>query len=723
MARPSKEARWAAVHSEAMERFNEIQQTLRDERVQCLQDRRFASIAGAQWEGPLFQQFQNKPRFEINKIAMALDQIVDDYEANRVDVAFSAKDGSPDDGLASTCSMLYRADEQDSCAEEAYRNAFEEAITGGFGAFRLRAEYEDEDGDYEVDAEEADENDPEAPDRDQRIRIEPIFDADSCVYFDLNAKRQDKSDAEFCFVVIPMTIEAYERKYPDDDLSSWPKSVHQSEYDWLTARVVYTVEYYVIERESGTRHTYRDMLDNEVSHYQAELDEDPDLEPSLLSQGYKKAKEQKVRKKCVHKWYMNGMRVMEDCGRIAGRELPIIPVYGKRWFIDNVERCRGHVRLAKDPQRIKNMQMSKLAEISAYSPIEVPIMTPEMVKGHQNSWADMNTDPKPYMLVNPQTDAAGQITAIGPTAYTKAPNVPPAMAALLQVTDPDIKEVLGNPDQGEKVISHVPGKALEMVTERTDRKSRPYLVNMGKAIRRAGAVWLPMAKDVYTRKGRKMKGLGEKNQRTQIELQKPMIEPGTGKLVVQNDLSRAVFDVVADLGPSSATRKQAVITGIKDLLQSVDDPKAKAILINYVLSQIEGEGMEDIAKWARMELLKMGVGTPTPEEAQALQQAAQNAQPSPADKVALAEADELAAKAEHSKAGIALTQAKTEQTKADTVATLAAIPTDRMKAHVDAAATLAGVDRDHKRVAIDAAKGAHEIATTPTVPAPTPGGS
>jgi hypothetical protein len=35
-------------------------------------------------------------------------------------------------------------------------------------------------------------------------------------------------------------------------------------------------------------------------------------------------------------------------------------VYGKRWFVDNIERCMGHVRLAKDPQRLKNMQLSKL---------------------------------------------------------------------------------------------------------------------------------------------------------------------------------------------------------------------------------------------------------------------------------------------------------------------------------------------------------------------------
>jgi hypothetical protein len=96
---------------------------------------------------------------------------------------------------------------QDSCADEAYDNAFEEAVGGGFGAWRLRNEYEDE---YD------DEDDR------QRIRIEPIYDADSTVFFDLNAKRQDKSDARSCYVLTAMTREAYQDQY-DDDPASWPQ--------------------------------------------------------------------------------------------------------------------------------------------------------------------------------------------------------------------------------------------------------------------------------------------------------------------------------------------------------------------------------------------------------------------------------------------------------------------------------------------------------------------
>jgi hypothetical protein len=189
MARISKEQRLANLHAEALAEFDNIQSALRDERLQCLADRRFYSLAGSQWEGPLGEQFENKPRFEVNKVHLSVIRIINEYRNNRITVDFVSKDGDEYDKLADACDGLYRADEQDSVADEAYDNAFEEAVGGGFGAWRLRTVYEDD----------------EDPDDDrQRIKIEPIYDADSSVFFDLEAKRQDKSDAKRCFVITSM---------------------------------------------------------------------------------------------------------------------------------------------------------------------------------------------------------------------------------------------------------------------------------------------------------------------------------------------------------------------------------------------------------------------------------------------------------------------------------------------------------------------------------------
>jgi len=428
MARMSKEQYLANLHAEAMKQFDRIQSALRAERLQCLDDRRFYSIAGAQWEGNLREQFEAKPRFEVNKVHLAVLRIINEYRNNRISAAFVSKKGVEHDRLADTCADLFRADEQDSVATEAYDNAFEEAVGGGFGAFRLHTEYESEEDD---------------DDERQRIRIAPIFDADGSVFFDLDAKRQDKADAKYCFVITSQSRAGYEEEWGDDP-SSWPKDIKRSEFDWWTPDIVYVGEYYREEMQSQTIRIFRHMDGSEVRHPEADFEEDEELEATLAALGAREARQKKIKRRRVRKYILSGNAILEDCGYIAGRHIPIVPCYGKRWFVDNVERCMGAVRLAKDAQRLKNMQVSALAEIAALSSVEKPILFPEQVAGHAERWAEDNIKNYPYMLINPVTDATGQQQNLPPVAYTKAPNIPPALAAVLQVTEADIKEILGN---------------------------------------------------------------------------------------------------------------------------------------------------------------------------------------------------------------------------------------------------------------------------------------
>jgi hypothetical protein len=686
VAKPSKAERLHEVHERAMREYRTVQSALRDERLQCLQDRRFAFIAGAQWEGPLGNQYANKPKFEVNKAAVAIDQIDTDYRNNDFSVRFVSKDGVPNEELADTCAALHRADEQDSVAGEAYHTAFIDGSSGGFGAWRLRADCERDDEDEEVD-----EDDEEGLNRPQRVWIEPIQDADSSVFFDLDAKRQDKSDAKYCFVVSSMTREEYAEKYPDHDTASWEKLIHQREHDWLTPDVIYVAEYYRVERIKERSFTYRGAFDQEEMHWESELEDDPDLEPRLLAMGYKKVRDVRIRRKKIHKYIVNGGEVMEDCGYIAGREIPVVPYYGKRVFVDNVERCQGHVRKVKDSQRIKNMQISRLAEISAYSPIEVPIFAPEQIKGLANSWAEINTNPQPFMRAHPLTDAQGQIVSAGPVGYTKTPNVPAALPMLIQLVDEDSKEILGNPDQGEKVISHVSGKAMQAVQQRVDNKSFPYIDNMAIARCRSAQIWLSMQRDIYVQDGRRMKGIDSRGQRQSIVIKEPVIDQETGRLTYRNDMTRAVFDVTVGIGPSSISRKEAATEKATDLLGATQDPSMQAVLNNFILSQMEGEGIEDIRNYARQQLLKLGVAKPTEEEAKALAEAKQNAQPSPNDQYLLAAAKELMAKAQNVMRETELTATRVDKTKAEIVKMLADIKREHMSAAVDAAERIHGM--------------------------------
>jgi hypothetical protein len=656
----SNDQRLANLHAEALAQFDDVQSALRDERLQCLQDRRFYSLSGGQWEGPLQDQYKNKPKFEVNKIMLAVIRIINEYRNNRITVDYVSKDGVENDKLAEVCDGLYRADEQASVADEAYDNAFEEAVGGGIGAWRLRTVYEDEENDED--------------DR-QRIRIEPIFDADSSVFFDLGAKRQDKSDAKYCFVVTSMTRAAYKETWGDDP-TDWPKIIHQYEFDWCTPDVVYVAEYFKVEEKTETIRIFLAIDGSEERYSPTDFKNDETLEETLAAIGTVEIRQKRVKRKRVRKYVLSGGKVLEDCGYIAGKCIPIVVVYGKRWFVDNVERCMGHVRLAKDAQRLKNMQISKLGEISALSSVEKPILTPEQVAGHQVMWSEDNLKDYPYLLINPITDQNGNQAVSGPVAYTRAPNIPPAMAALLQITETDMQDILGNQQGGDQLMSNISGKAVEMIQQRLDGQSFIYMSNFSKGMKRCGEIWLSMAKELYTEEKRKMKTISRDQKDGMVELMRPTIDQETGEIVLENDLSEASFDVVADVGPSSSSKKQATVRALTNMLQITQDPETSQVLTAMAMMNMEGEGLSETNDFFRKKLLRMGAVKPTEEEREELM-AEMQGQPQDPNAVYLqAAAEEATAKAAQARASTVKTVADAELSRAKTVETLSNIDMD-----------------------------------------------
>jgi len=662
----TKAERLAKIHAEALQQFDTCEEAGREERLQALADRRFYSISGAQWEGNFLEQFENRPRLEVNKVHKGVMRIINEYRNNRISVEYIPKDGADADELAETCNGLYLADEKDSNAEEAQDNAFEEAAGGGFGAWRLKTEYEDE---YDEDGSDQ-----------QRIRFEPIFDADSSVYFDLNAKRQDKSDAMYCFVLTSMTPQAYEAEY-DDSPSTWNKSIHMIEFDWMSPKVVYVAEYYKVEIIKQTIHIYKSPDGVTEERYSDDDLEDEDTVMMITATGLTKIGEKRIKKRRVHKYILSGNKVLEDAGYIAGPNIPVIPVFGKRWYVDNRERFMGAVRLSKDAQRLKNMQLSRLAEISAMSPIRTPIFAPEQVAGHELRWSEMNVKNYPFMLVNPITQADGSELPGGPLGYTEPPDVPTPLAALLQLTETDMQDLLGQNQAAEEMQPNISGRAIELIQTRLDQNNFIYMSNMAKAVKRCGEIWLGMAKEVYVEDGRKMKTVSQNGETGTVSLAEPTIDPETTRTVYANDLSRAKFDTVVTVGPTSESKRSATVRSLVGMLQFAADPDTQTVLTSMAMMNMEGEGLKDTRNYFRKKLVRMGAVEPTEEEMQEMQAEieAQGQQPDANEELLLAEA-------EKSRSVALLNAAKIQQTAAQT------------------AKTMADIDNDDKSIALNAMK-------------------
>jgi hypothetical protein len=287
-------------------------------------------------------------------------------------------------------------------------------------------------------------------------------------------------------------------------------------------------------------------------------------------------------------------------------------------------------------------------------------------------WADDNLRNYPYLLVNPITGADGSTQVSGPLAYTRSAQIPPAMAALLAITETDMKEILGSSGQGEKMVSNISGKAVEMIQTRLDMQTFIYMSNFAKGMKRAGEIWLSMAKDIYVEEGRKMKVIGRTEDVNTVELMKPMVSD-TGEMILENDLSRAKFDVNVDVGPSSSSKRASTVRALTGMMAITDDPQTKQVLQAMAMMNMEGEGIGEVRDFFRKQLLRLGVVKPTEQEAQMLmeEQQMRGQQQDPQAVFLQAAAEEATAKAAQARASVIKTVADAGLSKAKTAETLA----------------------------------------------------
>lgn len=651
------------VFDRAMRRFNDTVPCQLEMRQESLMARRFCDIPGAQWEGEWGEQWANTIRVEVNKISRAVEKVETDYRENRIVPDFRPAGGESDQDTADMLDGLHRADSYKFKAQQARDNGFFEAIRGGFGAYRLTNELDDpydKDNDYQ--------------------RINPgmtIVDADQSVFFDLNSKLYDKSDARFAFVVTAYSMDAFKDIWGDDSATSWPDATYRLQYDWFTPDMVRVAEYYEKEDKAEELLIFTQTLTG-IEERLWLSDVDAEYIADQQAKGWTVTR--KRRKRCrVRKYVMSGAEVLKDCGYIAGECIPIVPVYGKRYFVDNMERWKGHVQDRMDAQRLYNSNVSKLAETNALAPREMPIFLAEQMPPHlAEQWANQNIERHPYALVDPVIDADGNYVATGPIGSISPPQLAPVQAALLQIANQDLTE-LDNDGAGE-VRANVSAEAMDIAAARVDAKSGVFLDNMRQSVEREAEIYLSMARDVYFEPGRKVETMTEDGDDGEAILQE-MVADKTGTIRIRNDLQRGRYKVVASVTEATATRRDKTVKSSLQMaeiaLQAQDIEFAQAAYITAVMNS-DGEGIDQLQAFARRKGIAIGLVEPNEEEQAAMDEAAANEQPDPtaqaveAQAIALqAQAAKDAAMAVNYEAQTELNIAKVAETEAKTIETLA----------------------------------------------------
>ena len=163
-----------------------------DTRLKAADDSLFAWIT--QWDDTYLAESDLGFRGEFNQLRKAMRQITTDLIANPVQVDFNPVDDT-DDSAADIMDGMYRADTRNNTAQEASKNANQEVIVCGVGAWEWRNEWKTN----------------RAGDDRQVLRRYPLYEANNKVFWDPNAKRIDKSDADYFSLLWAYSEDGYKK--------------------------------------------------------------------------------------------------------------------------------------------------------------------------------------------------------------------------------------------------------------------------------------------------------------------------------------------------------------------------------------------------------------------------------------------------------------------------------------------------------------------------------
>lgn len=616
------------------ERDWEVQE---DQRDRADEDMRFVTVPGAQWEGFLEDLYgegskKTRPRFEYDRLASAVNRFHAEWTTNRAAIRFRPDDGKSDEREAELLEGLLRRDMRRNIGQFAIDNAVIEAARCGMGAFRIITDWVDEE------------------ERDQLIYFDPIYCAHNTVIWDCNAKRMDKSDAKHCTLIHEMSKEAFEEKYPDADCTSVAHDDRRT-LEWFRKDSVFIAERYWIEEKKEEARIYINPVSLREETYWLE---DIDLViDEMEAMGFQLVEELKIRRRRIFKRVFSGAEFLEPRKEISGKHIPVIPVYGFWAYVDGMERYWGIPTALKDAQRLFNLQISRMAEMSATSPRRTPIFSPEQMDDPdgiiQALWHKAQYEDLPYLLANPAIDPkTGNLIANGPLAYLEPPALDQTSTALLEITGGYLQQETGGAPQ-DVLDPDSSGKAILAQAQRIDMNTQPIMDNVKTSLQRAGEVYRWIAADVYSAP-RTVTALGLDGDEYEARLFDVVIDRQTGRPQNIHDITRGRFEVVVDTGPSYQSRRQATVDSLSELLQVVgEDSPYFGPMMAMLIDNIDGSGLDKLKQFNNRIMLQLGLREPEDEqEAAMVEQMRQPQPPGPEEELLRATAQKELAEAQES---------------------------------------------------------------------------
>lgn len=572
------------LHLQALKRFEELSNAPdREARKLAINDSLFVHDENGQWEEYARTVRANRPRYTIDRISAALDQIIGNQKQSRISInVIPRKSGSED--VARILKGLIRDIEVESSAQSAYDNAFREISEGGFGGWRVYYDFIDGDS------------------FDQEIGIEPIYSAASSLFFDPYSKKEDRSDANWAFFITEISRDSFKEMWPEAAISEMetPSSLNESKA-WFNNEQdsLRIAEYWFkepVKKEIGL------LSDGRV----IDLEEEKDVLDELSESGVTVKRSRIVDSHKIFSVIMNGNEFLTKPEEWVGSFIPLVPVFGKTAVIDKKFFSRGIIRKAIDPQRVYNYATSNAVETTALTPKDPIWATRQQAQGEEKDWQEFPTKNQPFLFYTHDEKAPG------PPQRGGAPAVQESLLQQVEQAKNDIYATTGiEPASLGNVPQLKSGRAIASEQKMGDRGSFVFRDNLAKGIAYTGRILIDLIPKVYDNE-RTLRILGEDEVSREVKINETVLDDETGKTVIVNDLSLGKYSVVATIGNSYSTQRVETVDQLTTLAGQSE--MIQQLGLDIIVKNMDINSGEELRERIRKVLIKAGVIDPTPEE-------------------------------------------------------------------------------------------------------------
>jgi anti-sigma28 factor (negative regulator of flagellin synthesis) len=295
----------------------------------------------------------------------------------------------------------------------------------------------------------------------------------------------------------------------------------------------------------------------------------------------------------------NGHVILEE-SIWPGEHIPLLRMVGEEIDINNEVWRSGIIQNAMDPMRLENYAITMMAENVALSPLPGYIYDPRQITGYEHIWRTANRVPHAGLPYNASVTGPGGAPLGPPTRSAFEPPIQ-GISVLLQMFQQYTQQAIGIYQGNVGAPSRErSGRAIAAKDEQTDTGTAHYSAHAADTMRYEGELYIGVIPKVMNPAkiqrilgddgSPQMMRMAGSPEEKQAMMDDPMLMEGMAGVY---DMSSGQYDVLVDIGPSYATKRQEAADQMLQMMERL--PEIMGPIASQVVEKMDWEGAKELA--------------------------------------------------------------------------------------------------------------------------------